>query len=111
MKTTTAKSISVYAGLVVLAFCVGAYWGTYASVSLNGLRSAGPLTHAEEVAFIRSRIDWPVFPPEWVSGIELNELTWIKYEILARCGISISVSVAAIFLWRLILRRKNENGA
>jgi hypothetical protein len=111
MKATTVRTISFSAGLLALAFGLGTYWGTNASVALNGLRSVGPFTHAEEAAFIRSRVSLPIIQPEWVSGVELNEMTWIKYEMLARCGLSLVFSVVTICVVRLKFSRKNETGA
>ena len=103
------KALSIFAGLMALGLCLGVYWSTHAADALNGLRPAGPFTHEQEAAFIRSRVDWPIVPPEWVSGVELNELVWIKYEMLARCVISMSASVAIILLLRPKLFPKKSN--
>ena len=111
MKTALVRNVLLSAGLVSSAFVLGSYWGLHAVNALNGLRSAGPFTHEEEAAFIRSRILLPIIPPEWVSGVESNELIWIKYEMLARCGLTIAASVAIIFAVRFVLRRKNEKPA
>jgi len=111
MKTALLRNVLSSAGLVSSACALGVYWGLHAGNALNGLRSAGPFTHEGEAAFIRSRVLLPIVPPEWVSGAESNELIWIKYEMLARCGLTIAASVAIIFAVRFVLRRKNEKPA
>jgi hypothetical protein len=111
LKTALVRNVLLSAGLVSSAFVLGVYWSLHAGNALNGLRSAGPFTHEEEAAFIRSRVLLSVVPPEWVSGVESNELIWIKYEMLARCGLTIAASVAIIFTVRFVLRKKNEKPA
>lgn len=111
MKKATIRSVLLLASLLALALCIGAYWGTHAVSALNGLRSAGPYTHEEEAAFIRSRVALPIVPPEWVSGVELNDMVWIKYEMLARCGLSLAVAAVTICVVSLKCSRKNETGA
>ena len=80
-----------------MGFWLGAKWGGSAGVALSGLRSAGPFTHEEEAAFIRSRVAWPVVPPEWVAGVEANEMAWIKDEMLARWGLTMAASVGVAY--------------
>jgi hypothetical protein len=110
MKNATIRSVLLSASLLAMAFWLGANWSASAGAALNGLRSAGPFTHEEEAAFIRSRVSLPIVPPEWISGVESNELIWIKYEMVARCELTIA-SVAIIFTVRFVLRRKNGKPA
>jgi hypothetical protein len=111
MKIARIRSVLLSASLLALAFWFGAHWIASAGAALNGLRSVGPYTHEEEAAFIRSRITLPIVPPEWVSGVDSDELTWIKCEMLARLGLTIAASMAVGYVVRRMLGRQNEKPA
>ena len=112
MKWPFAVNIFVSICLLALALAVGVYWGLQPVAALNGLRSTRPLSIQEEAEFIRSRVDHPLVPPEWISGSGLEEeMVWLRYEMMARCGLVVAISLATIYATKVLSRGRNAERA
>jgi hypothetical protein len=112
MKQRPFIALLTYVGGMGLALYLGAQWSGSAASALNGLRPATPFSPRNEAQLIRERVFMPIFPPEWVSGTQSDDiaydLAWIEFESLARTGLALAGVLAAICIVRVRLSRNGK---